>query len=80
VGDRDYHDFTTKDTPVAERHRLNCGDLWVNAARCHGCGEVVRSHNKHDYRTCGCGSLAVAEQFWKEQKRRKQAKRKAKKK
>ena len=55
----DYHDFTTIDTTAAERKRLNVGDIWINAARCHECGEEVRSRNLHDFRSCKCGNVAV---------------------
>lgn len=60
----DYHDFTTKETPRAERDRLGVGDLWVNAARCEACGDVVRSRNRHDFRTCTCGALSVDGGSW----------------
>lgn len=55
----DYHTFTTKDTPEKERRRLNVGDLWINAVKCLGCGETIRSKNRHDYRTCQCGQVSV---------------------
>jgi len=55
----DYHDFTTIDTPKEERDKKNVGDIWINAAQCLLCGEVVRSRNRHDYRYCKCGNVAV---------------------
>lgn len=55
----DYHDFTAKGTPQAERKKLNVGDIWINAAECSSCGEVVRSRNRHDFRYCKCGKIAV---------------------
>ena len=55
----DYHDFTTIDTPLAERRHLNVGDVWINAARCRSCGEEVRSRNRHDFRSCSCGDVTV---------------------
>lgn len=30
-----------------------------NAARCNGCGEVLESVHRHDFRTCSCGGLMV---------------------
>lgn len=30
-----------------------------NAAKCETCGDVVESNHRHDYRKCGCGSIAV---------------------
>jgi hypothetical protein len=61
---RDYQDFTSKDTPQVERRKLNIGDIWSNAARCARCGDTVRSRNRHDYRTCKCGALAVDGGSW----------------
>jgi len=55
----DYHDFTSKDMPKVERNQLGVGDIWINAAECPQCGEVVRSRNRHDFRYCQCGTLAV---------------------
>ena len=55
----DYHNFTTKDTPKSERDLLFVGDIWINAAECGVCGEVIRSKNKHDYVGCSCGNIAV---------------------
>jgi len=55
----DYQRFTTIDTPKAERQKLNVGDIWNNAAICHECDNYVRSCNRHDFRRCSCGNLAV---------------------
>lgn len=60
----DYHDFTTIDTPLKERRRLNVGDIWINAVQCNECGEVIRSRNRHDYRYCKCGSIFVDGGSW----------------
>lgn len=30
-----------------------------NCAACPACGEIVESTYRHDYRTCGCGAIAV---------------------
>lgn len=58
-GVRDYHLFTTIDTPKEERERLHVGDIYINAATCGECKERVRSRNKHDFRTCKCGGVSV---------------------
>lgn len=60
----DYHDFTTRNTPVRQRRQWGIGNLWINAARCRTCGEVVRSRNRHDFRWCGCGAIAVDGGSW----------------
>lgn len=60
----DYHDFTTIDTPIEERRRLNVGDVWINAAECLECGDILRSRNRHDFVTCSCGALSVDGGSW----------------
>lgn len=60
----DYHDFTTRDTPASERRRLGVGDVWRNEAECRKCGSVIRSRNRHDFVSCGCGAIAVDGGSW----------------
>lgn len=60
----DYHDFTSRSTPKSERKRLNVGDIWNNSIKCNSCGEVIRSTNRHDYRSCGCGTVSVDGGSW----------------
>jgi hypothetical protein len=60
----DYHHFTSKSTPKSERKRLNVGDIWNNSIQCKACGEVIRSTNRHDFRTCKCGAVAVDGGSW----------------
>lgn len=60
----DYQKFTTRDTPLAERHRLGVGHIWSNSAKCKGCGEVIRSKNRHDMVYCKCGAIAVDGGSW----------------
>lgn len=60
----DYHDFTTIDTPQAERRELGVGDVWINSAKCEECGDVLRSKNRHDFVTCSCGNLSVDGGSW----------------
>ena len=57
--ERDYQSFTTRDTPAAEREKLNVGNIWLNAAMCNLCGDIIRSKNRHDFRTCHCGGTSV---------------------
>ena len=64
MADPDYQDFTTRDMPQAERRRLNVGDIWSNAAKCLSCGDLIRSANRHDFRTCLCGKLSVDGGSW----------------
>lgn len=60
----DYHNFTTKATPKSERDRLNVGDWYINAVECTKCGDTPRSRNRHDFRYCKCGSIAVDGGSW----------------
>lgn len=60
----DYQHFTSKSTPMKERRKLNVGDIWNNAVKCNHCGEVIRSLNRHDYRPCKCGKVAVDGGSW----------------
>lgn len=60
----DYHFCCNKGTPKEEREKLNIGDVWINAAVCHNCGDFVRSRNRHDFRTCSCGDVSVDGGSW----------------
>jgi hypothetical protein len=55
----DYQTFTTIDMPREERRKLNVGDIWSNSVECLECGDKIRSRNKHDFRSCKCGSVSV---------------------
>jgi hypothetical protein len=60
----DYHLFTIPSTPKFAREKLGIGPIYSNAARCLQCGEVVRSRNRHDFRSCSCGTLTVDGGSW----------------
>lgn len=30
-----------------------------NAARCKKCGDIIESKDRHDFRSCKCGAIAV---------------------
>ena len=55
----DFHFICDSSTPKDERLAKNIGDNYVNAVRCLKCNEVIRSKNRHDYRSCKCGSISV---------------------
>jgi hypothetical protein len=55
----DYQTFCPQGTSAEERKRVNVGDIFANQAKCLNCNEVVRSRNRHDYRSCSCGNLSV---------------------
>lgn len=61
---RDYHDFTTIDTPKELRKKYNVGDIYINAARCLLCNDYIRSMNLHDFKYCSCGNVAVDGGSW----------------
>lgn len=46
------------------RRKYNTGDILENGATCLKCGDYIRSNNKHDYRTCTCGAVAVDGGSW----------------
>lgn len=60
----DYNNFTTQATPKSERDRLGVGDWYINAVECTKCGDTPRSRNRHDFRYCKCGSIAVDGGSW----------------
>lgn len=60
----DYHRFTKIDMPVAERRRLDVGDIWLNRAQCLNCKEIIVSNNRHDYKYCKCGKIFVDGGSW----------------
>lgn len=60
----DYIDFTYYEMPVAERRKLDVGDIYINQVRHRKCGWFIRSKNRHDYRTCKCGGLSIDGGSW----------------
>lgn len=60
----DVHNMTHRGTPKERRKELNVGDIYTNAAICHVCGWFIRSKNRHDYVTCGCGNVSVDGGSW----------------
>lgn len=62
----DYIDFAPYDMPVADRRKLDVGDIYINQVK-HNvpeCGWYIRSKNRHDYRKCKCGKLAIDGGSW----------------
>lgn len=33
--------------------------IQVNAIACNNCGEIIYSKHRHDFRWCGCNSVAI---------------------
>ncbi len=31
----------------------------MNAAKCHKCGDVIRSVHRHDFQSCKCGAIFI---------------------
>ena len=60
----DYHNFVSKESSQADRKNWNIGDWYINAAECHICGDIPRSRNRHDYRSCKCGAISVDGGSW----------------
>lgn len=49
---------------IDERQQLNVGSIRLNRIKCNLCGDVITSENRHDYKYCGCGSVAVDGGSW----------------
>lgn len=60
----DYVDFTSINTPVAERKKLDVGDIFINQVKCTLCGWYIRSKNRHDMRSCKCGAISIDGGSW----------------
>ena len=60
----DYHTFTTKDMPEAERRKIDVGDIWMNRIQCKKCGDIITSNNRHDFKYCKCGACFVDGGSW----------------
>lgn len=60
----DYQKFTTIDSTVEERRKFDVGDIWSNAAKCKKCKQTIRSKNRHDFKECKCGAIAVDGGSW----------------
>lgn len=60
----DYTDFCPIDTPPEVRAKLDVGDIFFNQVRHTTCGWYIRSKNRHDYRKCFCGKLAIDGGSW----------------
>jgi hypothetical protein len=54
-----YWELCPQGSTPAERAKYNVGPIFRNEARCLTCQEVIRSHHRHDFRSCSCGNLAV---------------------
>jgi hypothetical protein len=48
----------------ATRRKYNTGDILENAAECLDCGTYIRSNNRHDFKVCKCGKVAVDGGSW----------------
>lgn len=60
----DYQDFSHRGMGLAERRKINIGDIWSNKIQCKHCKWYIRSKNKHDFRYCKCGLMAVDGGSW----------------
>lgn len=60
----DYVDFTTIDTPVADRKKLDVGDIFLNQGIAKCCGWVIRSKNRHHQADCKCGKAFIDGGSW----------------
>lgn len=64
TGPTDYHDFCYYDMPIKRRREFDIGDIFENTIECKLCGYIIRSKNRHDYRKCKCGAVAIDGGSW----------------
>jgi hypothetical protein len=38
---------------------MNVGNLMINAAKCHNCGDTIASVTHHDFSSCSCRNVSV---------------------
>lgn len=55
----DTMNFITKSSTKEQRKKFDIGDIYINAAVCLHCKEYIRSKNRHDFKRCKCGKIAV---------------------
>lgn len=60
----DYVDFTYYKMPVADRRKLDVGDIFLNQVKCNNCGWIIRSKNRHHMAQCKCGKSFVDGGSW----------------
>lgn len=64
VSEVDIMNYVTKSSTKEQRHKFNIGDIYINAAVCKKCGDYIRSKNRHDFKYCKCGAVAVDGGSW----------------
>lgn len=60
----DYVDFTTIDTSVADRERLDVGEIFLNQGIAKCCNWTIRSKNRHHMASCRCGKSFIDGGSW----------------
>ncbi len=60
----DYLWFVTKSSTREQRLKFDIGDIFINGAVCLICHKFIRSMDRHDYRICRCGAVAVDGGSW----------------
>jgi hypothetical protein len=56
--------YDKEELTAAERKQIRAGDVRVNSVRCKKCNDVIVSNNRHDFKTCKCGSVSVDGGSW----------------
>ncbi len=49
---------------IAERRILNTGTIRLNRIKCNHCEDVITSEDRHDFKRCSCGQVAVDGGSW----------------
>jgi len=64
INETDIVNFVTKSSTKKQRRKFDIGDIFINAAVCKYCGDYIRSKNRHDFKYCYCGAIAVDGGSW----------------
>jgi len=56
--------YSKEELTKAEREKIHAGDIRLNCIQCNHCKELISSDNRHDYKSCKCGKVAVDGGSW----------------
>lgn len=60
----DYLFLLSKWVTKKAREKFDCWDIFINGAVCLHCKDFIRSMNRHDFKYCSCGKVAVDWGSW----------------
>jgi len=59
-----YYEKFDINTSVEIRRKYDIGDIFINEIKCNHCGDIIRSENRHDYKSCSCNKISVDGGSW----------------